>query len=122
MIIPTQIKPYLKAVGILLLLQVLYRTLFFFLMPIPPGGYYQPVAAYFICVFLFPVCASSLPDSLITLSTVVILIYSLYKILLGLSYQKRSTSGRLALLLAFIFIYEFLCLAGASFGPYPHSA
>jgi hypothetical protein len=112
MINTANIKPHLKVLFVLLLLQFLYRTLFFFLIPMP-GGFDHPAGAYLIYMFFF--CGGTPGDIFISLPIIAMLIYSLYKILLGLSYQKCTTSGRLALLLAFIFIYEFLSLSGVSF-------
>ena len=101
-------KTRLKLLYGLLLFQLLYRTALFIQSARASAASSPKIAGY--PGFLLHQYLDMHSDIVITIPIVVILAYSIWKLLLGLSYQKQSTSGRQTLFLSSIFIYEFLCL------------
>jgi hypothetical protein len=109
-------KHSLKILYALLLFQFLYRSALF-IQSAPGSTTFGPKIAGFPG-FLLNQYLDIHSDIGITIPIVVILVYIIWKLLLGLSYQKQSTSGREALFFSSLFIYEFLCLVEGLFGIY----
>jgi hypothetical protein len=109
-------KTHIKALYALLSLQFLYRTILFILTPAEAIGFTRKIAGY--PGFLMLKYMHHHSDIFITVPIVVLLIYSIWKLLLGLSYQKQTTSGTETILLSSVFLYEFICLAEGSLSIY----